>query len=176
MVKLLAVLCANVFFNNTFAPGSRRLNISMKIPHAAMALILAMVLSACGASDGRQRGSDPLLTELAKPNIVMEADPVPPFTYWAPEGATIRNHPRQVGVWVAQGAGQPDRYYFGDQCGASGYQQFVGRSLAEMPSAPTGAVWRTHCSACAVTQDLAMARLNISFDERTQTIDRIACG
>ena len=39
--------------------------------------------------------------DLATPNVVMEADPLPPFTYWAPESATIRNHPRMDGVWIA---------------------------------------------------------------------------
>lgn len=137
---------------------------------------LLFLLSACMPTDAQQQGVAGASFALTEPKVVMEADPPPPFTYWAPEGSTIRNHPRQAGIWIAQTAGQTDRYYFGDQCEASRYQQYVGRPLAEMPSAPQGSVWRTHCSTCAVTQDLSMARMNISYDEDTRTIAAIACG
>jgi hypothetical protein len=148
----------------------------MEMRIAAMAGVSAAMLSACSLSEGQQQGGARSPAHLAQPSVVMEADPAPPFTYWAAEGSTLRNHPRQAGIWIGEVAGQRDRYYFGDQCQASRYQQFVGRPLAEMPSAPQGAVWRKHCSSCAVTQDLAMTRMNISFDEKSQRIDAIACG
>ncbi len=140
---------------------------------AAAALVMAAACASADETKADQAGPAPALPA---PDVVMAAAPPPPFTYWAPDGSTIRNHPRQAGIWIAQAAGRPDRYYFGDQCQASRYQKFVGRPLAEMPAAPPGALWRTHCSTCAVTQDLAPNRLNISFDEKTGAIDAIACG
>lgn len=141
---------------------------------AAGATIL--LLAACTASEGQQKDRTPVPIELPTPNVIMEAKPAPPFTYWAPEGSTIRNHSRNSGIWIAQSAGKPDKYYFGDQCQASRYQQFVGRPLAEMPEAPQGAIWRTHCSSCVVTDDLSFDRMNIGFDEKTNTVDAITCG
>jgi hypothetical protein len=148
----------------------------MKMRLAVIAGTSILTLSACTLSGAQQHGGRTLTVHLAQPAVVMEADPVPPFTYWAPEHSTIRNHSRQAGIWIAQAAGQPHRYYFGDQCQASRYQQFVGRPLAELPRAPQGAVWRMYCSTCSVTQDLAITRMNISFGEKSQTIDAIACG
>jgi hypothetical protein len=51
---------------------------------------------------------------LAKPNVIMAADPPPPFTYWAPENSTIRNHTRQPGIWIAESEDGSRKYYFGD--------------------------------------------------------------
>lgn len=147
----------------------------MKLAFAVTGAAVLM-LAACTSSDGQQNGQITAPIELSVPDVVMEANPAPPFTYWAPEGSTIRNHPRISSVWIAQSVGHPDRYYFSDQCQASRYQQFVGRPLAEMPEAPEGAIWRTHCSTCAVIGDLGLERMNISFDESTETIDAIACG
>ena len=134
-----------------------------------------LMTGACTLADGQQNGRAAAPT-LPTPEVVMEADPAPPFTYWAAEGSTIRNHGRQAGVWVAQLPGQTDRYSFGDRCQASRYQQFVGRPVAEMPASPGAAEWRTHCTTCAVTQNLAWTRMNISFNDRTGTIEAIACG
>ncbi|WP_333836098.1 hypothetical protein [Novosphingobium sp.] len=141
-----------------------------------IASCLSFFLLACAPADRQQQSVSTISFALARPKVVIEADPPPPFTYWANEGSTIRNHPRQAGIWIAQAVGQPGRYYFGDQCHASRYQHLVGRPLADMPEAPQGQVWRTHCSSCAVTQDLAMTRMNISFNEKSRTIDAIACG
>lgn len=134
-----------------------------------------LMAGACGTADGQQtdQAAAPMLPT---PEVVMQADPAPPFTYWAAEGSTIRNHARQAGVWIAQGPGQTDRYYFGDRCQASRYQQFVGRPVSEMPAPPQGAEWRTHCTTCAVIQNLVSTRMNISFNEDTKTIEAITCG
>ncbi len=60
---------------------------------------------------------------IAKPNVVMAADPQPPFTYWAPENSTIRNHPHQPGIWIAESKDGSRKFYFGDQCHASKFQR-----------------------------------------------------
>lgn len=94
-----------------------------------------VALIGCGSAQERLVAE----TDLATPNVVMEADPLPPFTYWAPESATIRNHPRMDGVWIAESADGSRRYYFGDQCRASEFQRFVGRPLDTLPEEPVGA-------------------------------------
>lgn len=147
----------------------------MNLGWIAAAAALVMV-TACSPADGQGPDRPQVSPNLPPPDVILQADPPPPFTYWAPQGATIRNHPRQAGVWIAQAEGRPDQYYFGDRCQASRYQRFVGRPVAEMPDAPQDAVWRTHCSTCAVTQELAPHRMNISFDAKTGTIVAIACG
>lgn len=114
--------------------------------------------------------------ELATPNVVMESDPPPPFTYWAPENSTIRNHPRIAGVWIAEIEGQPTRYYYGDQCRASQFQHLVGQSLDALPRKPAGAIWRMACSTCAVTSDLGRERMNVSYDNDSRLITSISCG
>lgn len=142
---------------------------------AAMGAAVLMV-PGCTSPESRQGGVVPAAVELPQPNVVMEADPPPPFTYWAPEGATIRNHPRIGGIWIAQRDGEHDRYYNGDQCLASRYQQFVGRTLADMPKAPEGSKWRVFCSTCAATSDLGWGRLNVNYDDQTREITSIWCG
>ncbi|AZO00121.1 hypothetical protein EJ066_25010 [Mesorhizobium sp. M9A.F.Ca.ET.002.03.1.2] len=115
----------------------------------AAAGCVVLFVSACTSSDEQQQSISSTPVKLAEPRVVIEADPAPPFTYWAPEGSTIRNHPRNPAIWVAQVAGQPERYYYGDQCQASRYQHLLGRPLTEMPDPPEEAIWRTHCSKCA---------------------------
>lgn len=135
--------------------------------------IVAMVaLIGCGSAQQRQVAE----TDLATPNVVMEADPPPPFTYWAPQNSTIRNHPRVDGVWIAEIEGQPTRYYSGDQCRASQFQKFIGQPLDALPEKSTDATWRTACSTCAVTSDLGRARMNVAYDDETLTITSIWCG
>lgn len=138
-----------------------------------VSLLAAPLLWACGAS-GEPSGPLPF-TDPPRPDLVIEADPAPPFTYWAPEGATIRNHPHDLSIWIAERDGVPERYYFGDQCGASAYRHLVGRPLADMPPAPEGAVRRTYCDTCAHTSDLGWARMNVLYDEDTRIITDIAC-
>jgi len=137
-----------------------------------IASCLALCVSACASSEEQQQ----VISSSRESRVVVEADPPPPFTYWAPEGSTIRNHPRNPLIWVAQVAGQPERYYYGDECQASRYQHLLGRPLSEMPDAPKDAIWRTHCSTCARTSDLGWVRMNISYDEDTRTVVEIACG
>lgn len=112
--------------------------------------------------------------QLPRPNVVVEADPPPPFTYWAPEGAVIRNH-GNPGVWVAYVEGRNVAYYFGDQCRASEWQRFVGQPLSVIPEPPEGVSIRTSCSTCAVTDDLRRDRINVVFEEATQRVVGIAC-
>lgn len=113
---------------------------------------------------------------LAQPNVVMAADPQPPFTYWAPENSTIRNHPRQPGIWIAESLDGSRKFYFGDKCRASEFQRFVGQAVDALPAQPAGATWRLSCSSCARTSDLDWERVNISYDQKTRTIDDISCG
>lgn len=115
-------------------------------------------------------------SELARPKVVMAADPQPPFTYWAPENSTIRNHPRQPGIWIAESENGARKYYFGDRCHASEFQSYVGRRLDSLPSKPAEALWRLTCSTCATLSDLGWARMNVSYDQSTKTIEEISCG
>lgn len=114
--------------------------------------------------------------ELDAPMVMMEADPLPPFIYWAPENSTIRNHPRLEGVWIAEIEGQPTHYYFGDQCRASELQHLVGQSLDALPGKPADATWRMACSTCAVTSDLIRERMTVSYDDDSRLITSISCG
>lgn len=113
--------------------------------------------------------------KLAEPAVVMEATPPPPFTYWAPEGATIRNHPNVPGMWLAFVGEQNVASYSGDDCGASAYQRFVGQSADALPAPPEGVEVRPSCEGCAVNGDLRPTRMNVVFDEGTRAITRIAC-
>lgn len=112
----------------------------------------------------------------ATPDVVMAADPQPPHTYWAPENSTIRNHPRQPGIWIAESPDGSRKFYFGDQCRASEFQRFVGQSVDALPAKPANATWRLSCSKCTVTSDLGWTRMNVSYDEETRTIEKISCG
>lgn len=113
---------------------------------------------------------------LPEPMVVMEANPPPPFTYWAPEGSTIINHPNGEGVWLAEQDGKPAAYYFGNQCRAAEFQQFVGQPVDSFPKSPKDQIWRFACTECAVTSDLLFGRLNISFDEDAQIVEGVSCG
>jgi hypothetical protein len=115
-------------------------------------------------------------SELARPKVIMAADPQPPFAYWAPENSTIRNHPRQPGIWIAESPDGSRKFYFGDQCRASDFQRFVGKPLDALPAKPADATWRLACSTCASTSDLGWTRMNVSYDQKTRTIDDISCG
>jgi hypothetical protein len=105
----------------------------------------------------------------------MAANPPPPFTYWAPERSTIRNHPRQPGIWIAETQNGRRKFYFGDQCRASAFQKFVGRTIDALPEKPAG-IWRLICSKCGAPSDLAWTRMNVSYDQETRVIDEISCG
>jgi len=111
--------------------------------------------------------------ELLRPNVTLEADPPPPFTYWAPEGSTIRNH-GNPGLWVAYLNGR-QIIYFGDACRASEWQRYVGEPLSSLPPAPEGMILRTYCTTCAKTDDLRQDRINVVFEQSTQVITEIAC-
>lgn len=140
--------------------------------------LLAMAGASVGCTASRDNPDAAVVPEitLSEPGVVMEANPRPPFTYWALEGSTVRNHPRVEGVWIAAKEGEDERYYFGDACSASRYQRFVGHHIDALPEKPDGAEWRQACTTCAVTSDLGRARMNIVYDENTRIIDRISCG
>ncbi len=131
-----------------------------------------LVLIGCGSAQETTLAE----AELATPKVVMESDPPPSFTYWAPENSTIRNHPRISGVWIAEIEGQRTRYYYGDQCRASQFQHLVGQSLDALPGKPADAIWRMACSTCAVTSDLDRERMNVSYDNDSRLITSISCG
>ncbi|MBX7247547.1 MAG: hemolysin [Caulobacteraceae bacterium] len=63
-----------------------------------------------------------------------------------------------------------------DQCGASRYQAYVGRTLGQLPPKPAGAIWRTACTQCAVTMDFNPARMNVFFDQQSEVIREVRCG
>lgn len=113
---------------------------------------------------------------LATPVVTMAADPPPPFTYWAPEGSTIRNHPNDQGAWIAERADGSRKFYFGDQCRASERQDLVGQSIDALPQTLSDQKWRTACTTCEVTSDLQRERLNVSYDETTRRVVEVSCG
>ncbi|MBB4004471.1 hypothetical protein [Aurantimonas endophytica] len=135
---------------------------------AAMPLLMAGTASATDRDDAEH--------ELPEPVVIMEAEPPPPFTYWAPEGSTIINHPRGDGVWIAEQEDGPAVYYYGDQCKASEFQKYVGIALESLPTEAPGHQLRFACTECAVTSELKFERMNIWFDEETDTIEEISCG
>lgn len=106
---------------------------------------------------------------------MIEADPPPPFTYWAPEGATIRSHPSVPGLWNAFVNGRNVATYFGDACRASEFQRFVGSPVQSFPAPPAGVEICNSCETCAVNDDLRPNRMNVIFDEATQEVTRVAC-
>ena len=125
-----------------------------------MRLILAVAIAALAAGAA------------AAPRVEVVGTP-PPFTYWAPTGARIEPHPTNPGVWISKGPGGQTRYYFGDACGASKMQSFVGRKLDALPPRPAGAEWRFIDG--AHNQDLRFGRLNVFHDAKTRVITEIAC-
>lgn len=110
---------------------------------------------------------------LPQPNVTIAADPPPPFTYWAPEGSTIRNHPNP-GIWNAFVDGRNVATYFGDACRASAFQAYVGQKVQSLPPPPSGVDVRLSCESCAVNDDLRPNRMNVIHDS-AETIVRIAC-
>jgi hypothetical protein len=145
-------------------------------------LALVVFLIGCGATESPPsttripadiRTSEPTF-DLPQPNVVLSADPAPPFTYWAPEGAVIRNH-GNPGVWVAYVDGRSVATYFGDECRASELQRYIGQRLSAVPTPSDGISVRTSCTTCAVTDDLRRDRLNVVFDEVSQRVVSIAC-
>ncbi len=139
----------------------------------SVAILSMGMMAGCTSAQDMQTTSE----ALAKPYVVMEADPPPPFTYWAPDNSTIRNHPRVEGVWTAEIEGQPTRTYYGDQCRASEFQHFVGQPLEGLPEQASGVNWRMVCTeTCAMTSDLRRERTNVLYDEKTRRIASISCG
>lgn len=135
------------------------------------------LLGACSSEPEVPVATHPAASSgLATPVVTMAADPPPPFTYWAPEGSTIRNHPNDQGAWIAERADGTRKFYFGDQCRASERQGWVGQSVDTLPQTPSGQKWRTACTTCAVTSDLQRDRLNISYDETTRRVVEVSCG
>lgn len=115
------------------------------------------------------------MLKLPEPQVVMLADPPPPYTYWAPEGAAIRNHPTQPGIWIAYIGGETGPYYFGDHCEAARRQAWVGRPIeqfaAELPSNS-----RVYASGQAVTSNLIWDRLNVMLDKPGGVVLRVECS
>jgi hypothetical protein len=112
---------------------------------------------------------------LPSPSVVMAADPAPPFIYWAPQGATIRNHPDVPGIWLAEADPGAQKTYFGDACGAAMYQHLVGTRWSGLTEMPPATEIRTFCTSCARTDDLRPSRINIAIDEATSIVSEIAC-
>lgn len=148
----------------------------------ARAAALALAFAACSPAPSptvvnetqpAPAGSTPF--QLAQPTVVMEASPAPPFTYWAPDGATIRNHPDVPGVWHAFVGDRNSAIYFGDDCGASGYQRYIGETVDAVPAPPPVVEVRESCDGCPVNDDLRRNRMNIIFDEGTGKVVKIAC-
>lgn len=145
---------------------------AMQVARFLLAAVIAAALPGCKSEEFASPGKG----RLSQPDISMEADPPPPFTYWAPAGSTIRNHPREPEVWIAETDGGSKRYYYGDRCRASAYQHLVGRPTDALPEKPAGVVWREACTSCAVQSDLNRVRMNISYDENIGIIEAISCG
>ncbi|QYF87025.1 hypothetical protein [Brevundimonas sp. PAMC22021] len=136
-----------------------------------------MALAACVDQPARPADAGTLLpVPLPTPAVTMAADPPPPFTYWAPEGATIRTHPREPTIWIAETPDGDRKFYFGDQCLASERQGWIGQPVDALPEPAEGSVWRIGCSTCEQTSDLRRDRLNISFDETSRLIVDVSCG
>lgn len=126
-------------------------------------MVIACLSAGCTAPGDESPAA--IDTTSGEPSVVMEADPPPPFIYWAPEESTICNLSRTEGIWVAEKAGEPDTLYYGDECLASNYQQFVGAPIDILPEKPAGAEWRKACTTCSVTDDFRGMRMNIFYDE-----------
>lgn len=146
----------------------------MRAHPTGWALTLGL-LAACAPEREPEREPEPAAPVLAQPRVDMQADPPPPHTYWAPEGATIRNHPAQPGVWVAEVNGRPGPFYFGDACQAARRQGWIGQDVAALrPDIPPGA--RVSAQDQAVTSDLGFERLNVVLDQPDGRVVRVACG
>lgn len=136
----------------------------------------ALALAACSPPAAPAGSAAPSAAAfvLPQPNVTIAADPPPPFTYWAPEGATIRNHPHVSGIWQAFVGGKNVATYFGDSCGAASMQAHIGKSASSFPAPAPGIEVRTACETCAVHDDLRPNRINVIHDD-AGTITRIAC-
>lgn len=149
------------------------------LPLRALGIVVvaAAALAACADRPGApNENPQPESVALATPAVTMAADPPPPFIYWAPEGATIRNHPRDAATWIAETADGSRKFYFGDQCRASERQGWIGQTVDVLPKASGEQVWRIGCTTCAQTSDLTRERLNISYDEATRLVVEVSCG
>jgi hypothetical protein len=112
--------------------------------------------------------------QLPRPNVTIEAEPPPSFTYWAPEGAVVKNHPHAPGIWLAFLNGRNVASYYRDECHACEYQRFVGTPLSALPIMPEGVTLRASGVGCAVNSDLRRDRMNVQFDADL-TITQIVC-
>lgn len=142
--------------------------------------LVCLVAAGCGqVPDEGTEAASPATEDVSVPphrNVVIAADPPPPFVYWAPEGAEIRNHSTGANLWVAFVDGEPNgETYFGDDCGASRRQHWIGRRREELPPPPTDEHWRVFESGQAVTADAAPDRTNIRIDPDTQRVLEVAC-
>lgn len=144
------------------------------MPSICLASLWMLTLIACAPTTPPPQTAVAQPFQLAQPDVRIEADPAPPFTYWAPAGSIIRNH-ANPGIWVAFLNGRNVATYFGDQCHASDWQHLVGAPLSRLPPAPEGTSLRTSCASCAVNSDLRPNRINVRFEEATSTIVEIAC-
>lgn len=148
---------------------------------------LMLAFLACGAvgcsephgapavKDTPAQTSEPPAFALPQPTVVMAADPPPPLSYWAPEGATIRNHPHVPEIWLAEVGGRSVKTHFGDQCGASRYQHLVGKPWVDTPAMPPASEIRKFCTTCPHTDDLRSGRINIAINEATNLVAEISC-
>lgn len=120
-------------------------------------------------------GADTVRTQPPERSVRMLADPAPPFTYWAPEGATIRNH-GNPGIWIAYVQGRQVAMYFGDGCGASGLQPWVGMPVTEIPAPVQGEQRRVFAVDEPVTDDLRPDRLNVAYSRDTGRVVSVSCS
>lgn len=106
--------------------------------------------------------------------VIVRAEPPPPFTYWAPPGSVIRNH-GNPGLWTAFLNGRQVKTYFGDACGASRLQVWVGQRVDDLPALPPLLPQRNFAQGDPVTQDLAPNRINVIYDRQTRKVVEVAC-
>jgi hypothetical protein len=137
---------------------------------------VVVLLGACSQEDHAPAAAERPAPTLTTPAVRMVADPPPPFTYWAPEGSTVRNHPSEPGIWIAEAATGARTFYFGDQCHASQRQAWVGQSVDALPKKPDGQAWRIACSACVVNSDLQRDRLSVTYDADTRRVVDVTCS
>lgn len=168
------------------------------------ALISLVFLSACSPVPGEEaRGADspdpgptaasdirptppddPAATDRTPPEnkaqdrrplgVTVAADPPPPFTYWAPAGSVIRNH-GNPGLWVAELNGRQVKTYFGDDCGASQLQGWIGQDVDTLPALPPVLPQRSFARDEPVTQDLSRNRINVIYEPRSRRVEEVAC-
>ncbi|CAM5561905.1 hypothetical protein ATER59S_03574 [Aquamicrobium terrae] len=173
--RLHGIACRLTIKTGRWEPPNKSVRVSQLQFVAALFTIFFMtMLAASGVA--LSQGTTTTPAQLSEPKVIMEADPLPPFTYWVPENSTIRNHPRLSSVWIAETADGLRVYYFGDRCRASEFQGFIGKRLDAFPERPADATWRMACSICAVTSDLGRERMNVFYDDVSRKITSISCG